>query len=178
MKLLIHWSLGMDKQFHPPFYNGGNYSSLLGLKLNHVSKRGPGVRAMSTIFLVRIWPVSDVLVSCRWFSHKFIWALNVNKLCWCHQGVLPFLCRWYNWVLYFVWFAWSMHDVLQIPLVNDAVNCTLMQRLKLFWRKCKPTFSNFSLSFSDRKVLVQIWRFVYQNISWNTSILTTCHPSN
>ena len=35
------WSLGMDKQFHPTFYNGCNYLSMLGLKLNHVSKRGP-----------------------------------------------------------------------------------------------------------------------------------------
>ena len=37
-----HWSLGMDKQFHPTVYSGCNYLSMLGLKLNHVSKRGPG----------------------------------------------------------------------------------------------------------------------------------------
>ena len=29
----------MDKYFHPTFYNGYNYLSRLGLKLNHVSKR-------------------------------------------------------------------------------------------------------------------------------------------
>ena len=34
------WSLGMDKLFHPILYNGYNYLSMLGLKLNHVSKRG------------------------------------------------------------------------------------------------------------------------------------------
>ena len=34
-------SLGMDKLFHPIHYNGCNYLSMLGLKLNHVSKRGP-----------------------------------------------------------------------------------------------------------------------------------------
>ena len=34
------WSLRMDKQFHPTFYQACNYLSMLGLKLNHVSKRG------------------------------------------------------------------------------------------------------------------------------------------
>ena len=35
------WSLGMDKKFHLTLYNGCNYLSMLGLKLNHISKRGP-----------------------------------------------------------------------------------------------------------------------------------------
>ena len=30
----------MDEWFHPTVYNGCNYLSMLGLKLNHVSKRG------------------------------------------------------------------------------------------------------------------------------------------
>ena len=34
----------MDKLFHPILYNGCNYLSMLGLKLNHVSKRGHGRR--------------------------------------------------------------------------------------------------------------------------------------
>ena len=34
------WSLGMDKQFHPTLFWARNYLSMLGLKLNHVSKRG------------------------------------------------------------------------------------------------------------------------------------------
>ena len=32
-----------DKQFHPTLYNGCNYLSMLGLKLNHVSKRAPSI---------------------------------------------------------------------------------------------------------------------------------------
>ena len=35
------WSLGMDKKFHPIVYNECDYLSMLGLKLNPVSKRGP-----------------------------------------------------------------------------------------------------------------------------------------
>ena len=32
--------LGMKNQFHPTLYNGCDYISMLGLKLNHISKRG------------------------------------------------------------------------------------------------------------------------------------------
>ena len=35
------WGLGMDKQFHPAIYNRCNYLSMCGLKLYHVSERGP-----------------------------------------------------------------------------------------------------------------------------------------
>ena len=35
------WSLGTDKLFYATLYNGYNYLSMLGLELNHVSKRGP-----------------------------------------------------------------------------------------------------------------------------------------
>ena len=38
---LHHWSLGMDKSFHPTLYNGCNYLSMMTLKLNHVSKKEP-----------------------------------------------------------------------------------------------------------------------------------------
>ena len=34
------WSLGMDKWLHPTHYNGCNYLSMLGFKLNHISKIG------------------------------------------------------------------------------------------------------------------------------------------
>ena len=42
LQRLHHWSLGMDKLFHPTLLWACNYLSMLGLKLNHVSKRGPG----------------------------------------------------------------------------------------------------------------------------------------
>ena len=35
------WSFGMDKWFRPTFYWACDYLSMLGLKLNHVNKRGP-----------------------------------------------------------------------------------------------------------------------------------------
>ena len=47
MKLVMHSQIstsaklkfGMDKQFHPTFYNGSKYLSILGLKLIRVTNR-------------------------------------------------------------------------------------------------------------------------------------------
>ena len=43
---VYRWSLGMDKWFHPIFYHGCKYLSMLGLKLNHVSKVAPCRRSI------------------------------------------------------------------------------------------------------------------------------------
>ena len=39
LQRLHRWSLGMDKSFHPTHYQACNYLSMLGLKINRVSKR-------------------------------------------------------------------------------------------------------------------------------------------
>ena len=44
-----HWSLGMDKLFHPAFYNWCNYISMLGSKLIHVSKGGHWCRKYTSL---------------------------------------------------------------------------------------------------------------------------------
>ena len=41
LQLLHLWSLGRDKEFRPILYCAYNYFSMVGFKLNHVSKRGP-----------------------------------------------------------------------------------------------------------------------------------------
>ena len=43
LQWLYHWSwsLGKDKSFHPTLYNICNYLSMLRLKLNNLSKKGP-----------------------------------------------------------------------------------------------------------------------------------------
>ena len=42
----------MDKSFHPTFYQARAYLSILGLKVNHVSKRGPGNYAHDSLWLL------------------------------------------------------------------------------------------------------------------------------
>ena len=57
MKLLIsilklqqsnRWNLGMDMLFHPRLYWACDCLSMPGLKLNHVSKRGPRASLLFT----------------------------------------------------------------------------------------------------------------------------------
>ena len=60
----------MDKSLHPTLYNGCDYLSMLGLKLNHVSKRGPTWRHKpgSTLALVLVsclMAPSHYLIPCR-----------------------------------------------------------------------------------------------------------------
>ena len=68
------WSLGMDKQFYPRLYNGCNYLSMLGLKLNHVSKSGyRKQRLRSTSLRQRHWldiKVNPSLLAI-WWSYVF-----------------------------------------------------------------------------------------------------------
>ena len=42
------WSLGMDKWFHPTLYQAYDYLSMMRLKLNHVSERGPRYQLQDT----------------------------------------------------------------------------------------------------------------------------------
>ena len=42
------WSLGMDEWFHLTLYQAYDYLSMMGLKLNHVSKRGPRYQLQDT----------------------------------------------------------------------------------------------------------------------------------
>ena len=88
------WSLGMDKWFHPTLYQACDYLSMLGLKLNHVSKRGhreqvrlaqrrycrPGVGAMlaqpSLLYVYAVRIESPDLLSgtdrvCSWWTSVF-----------------------------------------------------------------------------------------------------------
>ena len=57
-----HWTLGMDKYFHPIHYNGCNNLSMLGLKLIHVSKKGP------------MWVAYDAVIHC---DSKMFLSLNL-----------------------------------------------------------------------------------------------------
>ena len=104
MKLLIHsklkrlhrWSLGMDKLYHPIPYGGCNYLSVLGLNLNHVSKRDH-------------WPQPVMAAMKRAPSFKV--NRRPPELPASHQVVLPFcmaldyLGKIHNMILIFLLFS-------------------------------------------------------------------------
>ena len=61
------WSLGMDKLLHPTLYNGYDYISMLGLKLNHVSKRGYWWRRNEQeLQQPWYWPSSLITMTSTW----------------------------------------------------------------------------------------------------------------
>ena len=83
----------MDKYFHLTLYQACDYLSMLGLKLNHVSKRGPWIKDINYLLYLKVeWasdlderrPFSDIKVHilsvenaleikthCKMFSEKF-----------------------------------------------------------------------------------------------------------
>ena len=79
--------MAMDKLFYPTFYNGCNYLSMLGLKLNHVSKRGPQLNQKVTY------------VSVNWIT---IGCVNSLLLIGCQANPWPksWLIKW-TWKIFF-----------------------------------------------------------------------------
>ena len=60
------WSLGMDKWFHPTLYWACDYLSMLGLKLNHVSKGTTGDVPGQPSALVGSQQISAKLIPGGW----------------------------------------------------------------------------------------------------------------
>ena len=56
---LVSLSLEMDEWFHLTPYNGCNYLSMQGLKLNHISKRGP--RCWNHKIIIKYYTQTGVL---------------------------------------------------------------------------------------------------------------------
>ena len=111
------WSLWMDKWFHPTLYQACNYLSMLGLKLNHVSKRGhtswtrqliflPDFKdclGISQVTLLRI--MGRYYLRCTWsldnfrINHSLYWALihqSVRRL----SGKSHKVSKPWDWMLW------------------------------------------------------------------------------
>ena len=89
------WILGMDKLFHAPLNDGWNYLYMLGLKLTHFSKMGPGWFYLPFNFTLESSCTSDQQqcfdqyanskrIVARW-HHTVVF---ITGLC---DGVLPFM---------------------------------------------------------------------------------------
>ena len=61
LQRLHRWSLGMDKLFHPTLYNGCDYLSMLGLRLNHVGKSGPRKHSPVCVCVTEILNISGLI---------------------------------------------------------------------------------------------------------------------
>ena len=79
-----HWSLGMNKQFHPPLHNGCNHLSMLELKLNNVKWRGPRQSHLNEF----LWNTSKHFTL---YHGTIIWKLhcfNTNLINWIENMML------------------------------------------------------------------------------------------
>ena len=77
LQQLHRWSLGMDKLFHPTPYQACHYLSILGIKLNHVGKRGPKSHQ-----------------SCTRFWCALFWRVYITFFSWIHVTFSPLLIHW------------------------------------------------------------------------------------
>ena len=113
LQRLHRWSLWMDMQFHPTFYDGCDYLSMLAFKLFHVSKRAPGREeltqwGMNKIKLPPFWKEHFQLFHAIFFKQKFCTLIQslfqmvqlknkspmVQEMAWCHQAYASV-----NWVI-------------------------------------------------------------------------------
>ena len=115
----IRWSLGIDKELHPTFYNGCNNLSMLGLKLNHVK-----VKLFSTTqsdpLTILIWKVCGI----RHFKYhglfiQFQKSIGVSRLTFfLHENMI--LCLWrMTWWITFSWYMCVCVCVVVRVLLGD-----------------------------------------------------------
>ena len=75
-------SLGMDEHFHPIYYNGCNYFTMLWLKLNHVSMGGPYLNCCGWIKLVILKKQLCVLIICKNMREELVATqLHCRDIC-------------------------------------------------------------------------------------------------
>ena len=77
LQWLHHWSLGMDTSFYPTLYNGWNYSSMLGLKLHHVSKRAPRSPATMVVIVCTAGHESKLFKNPEIYDHSTIFIFFI-----------------------------------------------------------------------------------------------------
>ena len=80
LQRFYRWSLGIDKWFHLVHYNVCNWLSMLGLRLNHVSKRVSRLPQCSTLFQLvhdRVGPAMNQLM-----IFSFIFSFELMLQCW------------------------------------------------------------------------------------------------
>ena len=73
LQRLHRWSLGWMSNSTPPFYNWFDYLSMLGLKLNHVSKRGPWNLLTANHPPLNIAVGTGLGRLACWCAHRLLW---------------------------------------------------------------------------------------------------------
>ena len=121
--------LGMDKQFHPILYNGCDYISMLGLKLNHVSKRGYlVVRCMCTSLVsvcIRQYGVRPYCFNhskfANYITHPLIQTFQLPQPpSTSHSHSHPLILMYFHWQL-IISFHFLHQISLPLPYYADCI---------------------------------------------------------
>ena len=98
LQRLHRWCLGMDKLLHPTLYNGGTSLSMLGLKLNNVSKRGYWDPIMSIAYW---WPFHAHYPPFFTTEFYYIFHRHADWFCVFNKCLVARLCKaWKAGILY------------------------------------------------------------------------------
>ena len=107
-----YWSLEINKQFHPTFYSGCNYWSMLGLKLISVNRKDTWwLMSGGTWIILNSWKICFVQ-----FVFRFSWTIVWGCVCW-HLKI-PYLL-----LFHFICNAYSLSDTLCHRAQNFGLQC-------------------------------------------------------
>ena len=88
-----HCNLGMDAYFHAKLYWAHDYLSMVGLKLNHVDKRGPMAAVTHTLWC-KVWVSEIEVLEIAWWS-ELIWRgwleksrISLGYVTYCSRDIL------------------------------------------------------------------------------------------
>ena len=158
--------LGMGKWFHPTLYNGSNYLSMLGSKLNHASERDPWWSSISVtascLFVAKLLPEPVFITTtsqwARWrlkspasrlFTQFFIQGADQRK----HQNSASLaLVRGIHW-----WPVKFPHKRLMtrkmFPFDDVIISFLLCNMSFVFFLRCINPLLNLNLS-----LILIIWK--------------------
>ena len=157
---LHRWSLRMDRLFHPTLYLAYDKLSMLGIKIIHVSKRGPAVSLRSRAIDIdlftwinrgaglakRVSTLTIVSIASNW---SVLWRHWSSKLWWLTSYVLL------NEIWIIVCIVW-FKQTLKIPAAT--VNHVLIIAA------CLQLLHQYRYDFNTRVIHISLSHYIYKYI--------------
>ena len=140
-----HWSLGMDKLFHRTIYNGCIFLSMLGLKLTHVSERGPWASFKYNDHLSNFPGIGILIIDVRHLCNCLIFLIGISILVRRHVYVRSPLAT--------------------VPLTMFQSNLKLDQNFQCSGLKCTLPITTQFCTRDDRYTVVTCAKFCCDRLS-------------
>ena len=174
-QLCSRWRSGMDKSFHLTFDNRGNYLSMPGLKLIHVSKRDPRDYCVTVscpfLFKRTESPVQSevqrgVMITRSIFFKKKILTIDTPQ----HGRDTECLCQYEPWFIFCLSHCISVYNIMLYW--TAALDCTSYRRVQV--NKNHTWYTNNKLAISSDMFYSGEWGMP---VYCSTGVLWKCHFS-